>query len=207
VSAIDTRPPLRTEPAPPPFDDHPAPVKSSRRSLIELLIGVAAIVVLAVATGSTDLLIFITSVVVIVMVHELGHFLAAKHGGMKVTEYFLGFGPRLWSIRRGETEYGVKAFPLGGYVKIPGMTNLEEVDPADEARSYRQQPCSRWWACPTGTRSRSRDSTSWPESRGPRPRPDFGSGTWWCPWTGNPWPERPMLSSRPSRTIPGCRSP
>lgn len=140
MSAIDTRPPLRTEPAPPPFDDHPAPVKSSRRSLIELLIGVAAIVVLAVATGSTDLLIFITSVVVIVMVHELGHFLAAKHGGMKVTEYFLGFGPRLWSIRRGETEYGVKAFPLGGYVKIPGMTNLEEVDPADEARSYRQQP-------------------------------------------------------------------
>ena len=59
---------------------------------------------------------------------------------MKVTEYFLGFGPRLWSIRRGETEYGIKAIPAGGYVKIIGMTNLEEVDPADEARTYRQKP-------------------------------------------------------------------
>ena len=58
---------------------------------------------------------------------------------MKVTEYFVGFGPRLWSFRRGETEYGIKAIPLGGYVKIPGMTNLEEVDPADEARTYREQ--------------------------------------------------------------------
>ena len=74
------------------------------------------------------------------MVHELGHFLAAKHGGMKVTEYFVGFGPRLWSFRRGETEYGIKALPLGGYVKIPGMTNLEEVDPADEGRPYRDKP-------------------------------------------------------------------
>ena len=59
---------------------------------------------------------------------------------MKVTEYFVGFGPRLWSVRRGETEYGVKAIPAGGYVKIPGMTNLEEIDPADEARTYRRQP-------------------------------------------------------------------
>ena len=80
------------------------------------------------------------SIIVIVMLHELGHFLAAKHGGMKVTEYFVGFGPRLWSFRRGETEYGIKALPLGGYVKIPGMTNLEEVDPADEGRVYRDKP-------------------------------------------------------------------
>jgi membrane-associated protease RseP (regulator of RpoE activity) len=62
---------------------------------------------------------------------------------MKVTEYFLGFGPRLWSIHRGETEYGVKAIPAGGYVKIIGMSNLEEVDPADEPRTYRQQPFGR----------------------------------------------------------------
>jgi membrane-associated protease RseP (regulator of RpoE activity) len=82
----------------------------------------------------------VASIIVIVMLHELGHFLAAKHGGMKVTEYFVGFGPRLWSFRAGETEYGVKALPLGGYVKIPGMTNLEEVDPADEDRLYREQP-------------------------------------------------------------------
>ncbi len=51
-----------------------------------------------------------------VMLHEFGHFATAKWSGMKVTEYFFGFGPRLWSIRRGETEYGVKAIPAGGYV-------------------------------------------------------------------------------------------
>ena len=63
----------------------------------------------------------------IIMLHELGHFATAKWSGMKATEFFVGFGPRLWSIRRGETEYGVKAIPLGGYVKILGMTSLEEV--------------------------------------------------------------------------------
>ena len=138
MSAIDTRAPAPA--ATPPFGAYPAPVKSPRRSLIELLVAVVVIVAVAVATGLVDLLVVITCIVVMIMVHELGHLLAAKRGHMKVTEYFLGFGPRLWSVRRGETEYGVKAFPLGGYVKIPGMTNLEEVDPADEPRTYRQQP-------------------------------------------------------------------
>ena len=59
---------------------------------------------------------------------------------MKVTEFFIGFGPRIWSFRRGETEYGLKAIPAGAYVKIIGMNNLDEVDPADEARTYRQEP-------------------------------------------------------------------
>ena len=76
------------------------------------------------------------AIVAMIMLHELGHFVTAEVVGMKVTEYFLGFGPRLWSIRRGETEYGVKAIPAGGYVRIVGMTTLEEVDPADEPRSY-----------------------------------------------------------------------
>ena len=115
-------------------------VKSPGRSLAELALVLVGIVALSMVTGQVDLLIVIACLVVMIMVHELGHFLAAKHGHMKVTEYFLGFGPRLWSFRRGETEYGVKAFPLGGYVKIPGMTNLEEVAPEDEARTYRQQP-------------------------------------------------------------------
>ncbi len=114
--------------------------KSPRRLAAELAIAIVVIVALAVATGYVDLLIVVVSIIVIVMLHELGHFLAAKHGGMKVTEYFVGFGPRLWSFRRGETEYGIKALPLGGYVKIPGMTNLEEVDPADEGRLYRDKP-------------------------------------------------------------------
>ena len=74
------------------------------------------------------------------MLHEFGHFITAKRAGMKVTEYFVGFGPRLWSVRKGETEYGVKAIPAGGYVRIIGFTSTEEVPEEDEARAYRQQP-------------------------------------------------------------------
>jgi membrane-associated protease RseP (regulator of RpoE activity) len=81
----------------------------------------------------------ILALFVMIMLHELGHFVAAKRTGMKVTEFFVGFGPRLWSVRRGETEYGIKAVPLGGYCRIIGMTNLEEVDPADEPRAYRNK--------------------------------------------------------------------
>ena len=56
-----------------------------------------------------------------VALHELGHMIPAKRFGVKVPEYFIGFGPRLWSVKRGETEYGVKAIWLGGYVKLLGM--------------------------------------------------------------------------------------
>ncbi len=109
---------------------------------------VAAVLVLGIllslATGSFPVVAFLLAVVAMVMLHELGHFLTAKWSGMKVTEFFFGFGPRLWSTRRGETEYGVKAVPLGGYVKIIGMSNLEkDIDPADEPRTYRQQPFGR----------------------------------------------------------------
>jgi len=88
-------------------------------------------------------ILVIVGIIVIVMVHETGHFLAARAVGMKATEYFFGFGPRLWSTRRGETEYGVKALPLGGYVRIVGMNPLEEVPPEDEGRTYRDKP---FWA-------------------------------------------------------------
>jgi membrane-associated protease RseP (regulator of RpoE activity) len=105
-----------------------------------LVIALAAVVLISAVSGNVDLLIVIAAIVVMIMVHELGHFVTAKASGMKVTEYFLGFGPRLWSVHRGETEYGIKAIPAGGYVKIIGMTSQEEVDPADEPRTYRQQP-------------------------------------------------------------------
>lgn len=72
--------------------------------------------------------------------HELGHYVTARMSGMKVSEFFLGFGPKIWSFNRGETEYGVKAIPAGAYVRILGMTNLEDVDPAEEHRTYRAQP-------------------------------------------------------------------
>src|SRR6266545_6462640 len=82
---------------------------------------------------------FVVILLLSVMLHEFGHFLTARRFGMKATEFFVGFGPRLWSFRRGETEYGIKAIPAGGYVRIVGMNNLEDVPPEDEARSYRQQ--------------------------------------------------------------------
>ena len=85
-------------------------------------------------------LIFLAALVVSVMLHETGHFVTAKRFGMKCTQYFFGFGPTLWSVQRGETEYGFKAIPAGGFVKIVGMTSLDEVDPEDEARSFRRAP-------------------------------------------------------------------
>jgi membrane-associated protease RseP (regulator of RpoE activity) len=106
--------------------------------LLRLAVAVAAGVAAAIAFGALPVLVVVLALVAMIMLHELGHFATAKWSGMKVTEYFLGFGPRLWSIRRGETEYGVKAIPAGGYVRIVGMTMLEQVDPSDEERSYRQ---------------------------------------------------------------------
>ena len=86
-----------------------------------------------------DALAIVAGIILMVMLHEAGHYWTAKRAGMKVTEYFLGFGPRLWSFRRGETEYGVKAIPAGGYVRIVGMSNLEpDIDPADESRTFRK---------------------------------------------------------------------
>jgi RIP metalloprotease RseP len=117
-----------------------ASVPPDRWNLLRLVVAICVIVALAFATHTTDLLIVIVAIIAMVMLHELGHFATAKWSGMKVTEYFLGFGPRLWSFRRGETEYGVKALPLGGYVKIIGMSNLEEVPPEDEPRTYREKP-------------------------------------------------------------------
>jgi membrane-associated protease RseP (regulator of RpoE activity) len=77
---------------------------------------------------------------VVIPIHELGHLLMARRFGFKVTEYFVGFGPRLWSRRRGEIEYGVKAIPAGGYVKIAGMNPYETVPPEDLPRAYGSKP-------------------------------------------------------------------
>ena len=84
--------------------------------------------------------IFVIALLVSVMLHEAGHFLMAKKFHMKVTQFFVGFGHTLWSTMRGETEYGVKALPFGGFVKITGMTHLEEVHVDDEPRSFSSKP-------------------------------------------------------------------
>jgi regulator of sigma E protease len=85
------------------------------------------------------LLIFLGFSLLIIL-HEAGHFFVAKATGMRVERFFLFFGPTIWSIKRGETEYGVKAIPLGGYVKITGMSPEEEVPPEVEDRAYYRQP-------------------------------------------------------------------
>ncbi len=125
--------------AEPPPEPDPA-VEGNRSRVVQLVVALALITGVFIALGWGYLLLFIAILFAIVMLHEFGHFVTAKRAGMKVTEYFVGFGPRLWSVRRGETEYGVKAIPAGGYVRITGFTSSEEVPEEDEARAYRQQP-------------------------------------------------------------------
>ena len=127
-----------------PAAPRPEPTPQEQRLALLRLVAVLLFGTgLAVATGTISTVAVVVALIVMIMLHELGHYLTAKWGGMKVTEYFLGFGPRLWSVRKGETEYGVKAIPAGGYVKIIGMNNLDQVDPADEARTYRQKSYPR----------------------------------------------------------------
>ncbi|MGZ6826987.1 MAG: M50 family metallopeptidase, partial [Mycobacteriales bacterium] len=89
------------------------------------------------------ILAFVVALLLSVMLHEAGHFFTARHYGMKATQFFVGFGPTLWSRQRGETEYGIKAVPAGGFVKIVGMTPLEQVEAGDEDRAFYKQPWRR----------------------------------------------------------------
>lgn len=84
-------------------------------------------------------LLFVVGLILSVFLHELGHFVTARRSGMKVTQFYMGFGPRLWNTVHNGVEYGVRAFPVGAYVRIIGMNNLDDCDPADESRSYRAQ--------------------------------------------------------------------
>ncbi|MBF6215469.1 site-2 protease family protein [Nocardia puris] len=88
--------------------------------------------------------LFAVGILISVALHECGHMWAAQATGMKVRRYFVGFGPTLWSTKRGETEYGLKAIPLGGFCDISGMTALDEVPPEDLDRAmYRQATWKR----------------------------------------------------------------
>ncbi len=79
---------------------------------------------------------FIAALLLSVMIHEFGHYLTAKRYGMKVSEFFLGFGSRIWSTKRGETEFGLKAIPAGGYCKIEGMTPNDVMPEGEESRAF-----------------------------------------------------------------------
>jgi RIP metalloprotease RseP len=114
-----------------------APMGSPVGRAVRLAILVGLVVLLGITNG-VSMLIVVVSIVVMIFLHELGHYVMARRAGMLVTEFFIGFGPRIWSFHRGETEYGIKAIPAGAYVKIVGMSNMEEVEPELEQRTYRQ---------------------------------------------------------------------
>jgi len=88
-------------------------------------------------------LAFIVALLLSVMVHEFGHFITARKFGMKVSEFFLGFGTRIWSTKRGETEFGIKAIPAGGYCRIEGMDPDEVMEPGQEHRSFYKASSAR----------------------------------------------------------------
>jgi membrane-associated protease RseP (regulator of RpoE activity) len=109
----------------------------TRRSLITLLVGTGGVVALLTWWVGWALPFVIIAIIVIVIAHEFGHFITAKRAGMKVTDFFVGFGPVIWSTTIGETRYGVRAILAGGYVKVPGMTWTETIPEDEEARTYR----------------------------------------------------------------------
>ena len=82
------------------------------------------------------ILAFIFALLFSVMIHEFGHYLTAQRYGMKVSEFFLGFGTRIWSTQRGETEFGLKAIPAGGYCKIEGMVPTDTMPEGEEDRAF-----------------------------------------------------------------------
>jgi RIP metalloprotease RseP len=89
-------------------------------------------------------ILFAVGIAISVALHECGHMWAAQATGMKVRRYFIGFGPKIFSWRRGETEYGLKALPLGGFCDIAGMTALDELAPDEVERAmYRQTTWKR----------------------------------------------------------------
>ncbi len=120
------------------------PAPPTKGLLLGIPLVLLAVAVFAVGTGNTVFLLgflgFVVALLVSVSLHEGGHFWTSRRFGMKATQFFVGFGPTIWSRQRGETEWGFKAIPAGGFVKIVGMTQLEEVEPGDEPRAFWRQP-------------------------------------------------------------------
>lgn len=121
-----------------PLPEAPAPevAVEPRNDFTGLVLLIGAILALGFLAGWGWAFV-VTAIIFMIFMHELGHYLTARWTGMKVTEFFIGFGPRLWSMRKGDTEYGVKGIPAGAYVRIIGMNNLDPVQAGDEGRSYR----------------------------------------------------------------------
>lgn len=91
-------------------------------------------------SGAWGIFAFVVTIFVMVILHEFGHFITARKFGIKVEEFFVGFGPRLFSWRRGETDYGLKAILLGGYVRIAGMNPFQTVPEEEKPRTFGAKP-------------------------------------------------------------------
>ncbi|MFZ9818526.1 MAG: M50 family metallopeptidase [Ilumatobacteraceae bacterium] len=124
-------------------DSSDAPVEEQNRftSIAVGLVIVGLLVWLGVSNPWS--LVFVVGLIVSVFLHEVGHFVTARRTGMKVTQFFMGMGPRIWSTHRNGVEYGVRALPIGAYVRIVGMNNMDECEPADEPYAYRSKSYPR----------------------------------------------------------------
>ncbi len=103
------------------------------------LLAILGLFVLLYMWAGPRYFLVVLGIVVMIFLHEVGHFATAKWTGMKVTQFFMFMGPRLWSFRRGETEYGVRLLPIGAFVRIVGMNNLDPCTPEDEPRAYKNK--------------------------------------------------------------------
>ena len=153
---------------------------SLSQSPLALLAGIVVVVALLTWIGGWALPLVIFLIITMVMGHEFGHFITAKRAGLLVTDFFVGFGPVVWSTQRGETRYGVRALLLGGYVKVPGMTWGIPVDPAIEIAPTAKPPTRRRSSSPRPVRS--------------------CTGSWRCSSPGPPSP----LSAHRRRATSGC---
>ncbi|HEV2825836.1 MAG TPA: site-2 protease family protein, partial [Actinomycetota bacterium] len=107
-------------------------------------------------TSLLGITLFVLALMLAIFLHEGGHFATAKFFGMKVERFFLGFGPTIWSFRKGETEYGIKAFPLGGFCKIAGMSPYE-----NDGNFLEEDRSARPGAAPTPPERQFRNKPAW----------------------------------------------
>jgi membrane-associated protease RseP (regulator of RpoE activity) len=123
-------------------DEHPEDKPGTRRNAVVSGVVIVGLLIWLGVSNPWSLLL-VAGLLVSVFLHEVGHFVTAGWAGMKRTQFFMGFGPRLWSTHRNGIEYGVRALPLGAFVRIVGMNNMDPVEPGDEDVAYSSKPY-RW---------------------------------------------------------------
>ncbi len=118
-----------------PKDRAPGEERSNPLGLV-VLVGLFALLWLG---AGFRYLVVVAGLLLMIFLHELGHFVTARLTGMKATQFFLFMGPRIFSFHRGETEYGLRLVPAGAFVRIVGMNNLDPCAPEDEPRAYKNK--------------------------------------------------------------------